>query len=175
MLPAVIVFGLGLTLVVAPVTATVLAAADARHAGIASGINNAVSRVAGLLAVAVLPLIAGLTGDKFYDPAPMADGFQIAMFTCAVLAALGGVLAWLTISSDVLEAEPEASSRRRPRRRMGEGRPRVRRLDDGEMIQRSLSRPPPWPPAIGSVRGHGESRVGRAHAGHAQRGARSER
>ena len=63
-----IVFGIGLTLVVAPVTATVLAAADARHSGIASGINNAVARVGGLLAVAVLPLIAGLTGDQFYDP-----------------------------------------------------------------------------------------------------------
>src|SRR2546421_9710932 len=46
-LPAVIVFGLGLTLVVAPVTATLLAAADARHAGVASGINNAVSRGGG--------------------------------------------------------------------------------------------------------------------------------
>ena len=46
-LPAVLVFGAGLTLVVAPVTATVLAAADSRHSGIASGINNAVSRVAG--------------------------------------------------------------------------------------------------------------------------------
>ena len=78
-LPAVIVFGIGLTLVVAPVTATVLAAADARHSGIASGINNAVARVAGLLAVAVLPLIAGLTGDKFYDPAAMTDGFRMAM------------------------------------------------------------------------------------------------
>jgi EmrB/QacA subfamily drug resistance transporter len=109
-LPAIIVFGLGLTLVVAPVTATVLAAADSRHSGIASGINNAVSRVAGLLAVAVLPLVAGLTGDKFYDPAAMTDGFRVAMVACAVLAVLGGILAWLTISSDVLEAEPEATA-----------------------------------------------------------------
>jgi EmrB/QacA subfamily drug resistance transporter len=106
-LPAVVVFGLGLTFVVAPVTATVLAAADERHAGIASGINNAVSRVAGLLAVAVLPLVAGLSGDRFYDPAALADGFRVAITTCAVLAVTGGAIAWLTISDDVLHAEPE--------------------------------------------------------------------
>jgi hypothetical protein len=99
--PAVVVFGVGLTLVVAPVTATVLAAADDRHSGIASGINNAVARVAGLLAVAVLPVIAGLTGRRFYDPATMAAGFHTAMLTTALLAAGGGIVAWLTISSDV--------------------------------------------------------------------------
>jgi Na+/melibiose symporter-like transporter len=104
-LPAVIVFGLGLALVVAPVTATVLAAADDRNAGIASGVNNAVSRVGGLLAVAVLPLVAGLTGEKFYDPSAMTDGFHVAMIVCAALSALGGAFAWLTISPDVLHEE----------------------------------------------------------------------
>src|SRR3984885_10642875 len=103
--PAVIVFGLGLTLVVAPVTATVMAAADERHSGIASGINTAISRLAGLIVVAALPLIAGLTGTKFYDPAAMDHGFHVAMLTCAALSAAGGVLAWLTISSEVLESE----------------------------------------------------------------------
>ncbi|HEX2388104.1 MAG TPA: DHA2 family efflux MFS transporter permease subunit [Solirubrobacterales bacterium] len=107
-LPAVIVFGIGLTFVVAPVTATVLAAAESRHSGIASGINNAVSRVGGLLAVAVLPLIAGLTGDAFYDPAAMTDGFHTAMYVTAALSALGGLIAWATIESDVLGAEEPA-------------------------------------------------------------------
>jgi EmrB/QacA subfamily drug resistance transporter len=106
-LPAVFVFGLGLTFVVAPVTATVLAAVDSSHAGIASGVNNAVARVAGLLAVAVIPVIAGLTGDKFYEPSHMTHGFHVGMIVCAILAALGAVVAWTTISSDVLEEEGE--------------------------------------------------------------------
>jgi len=105
-LPAVIVFGLGLTLVVAPVTATVMAAADERHSGVASGINTAVSRLSGLIVVAVLPVVAGLTGRRFYDAAAMDHGFHVAMLACAALVVLGGVLAWMTISSDLLQSKP---------------------------------------------------------------------
>jgi EmrB/QacA subfamily drug resistance transporter len=104
-LPALIVFGLGLTLVVAPVTATVMAAVDSANSGIASGVNNAVARVAGLLAVAVIPVVAGLTGDKFYDPDKMTHGFHVGMVVCAVLALLGAVIGWTTISADVLHEE----------------------------------------------------------------------
>ena len=71
-----IVFGLGLTLTVAPLTATVLAAAPARYAGIASGVNNAISRGAGLLAIAVIPGLAGLTGGTYLDPVAFATGFR---------------------------------------------------------------------------------------------------
>lgn len=104
-LPAVIVFGFGLTLVVAPVTATVLAAIDSSRSGIASGVNNAVARVAGLLAVAVIPVVAGLTGDKFYDPGQMTHGFHVGMVVCAALALVGAIIAWTTISADVLQEE----------------------------------------------------------------------
>lgn len=103
-LPAVVVFGIGLTLVVAPVTATVLAAADDRHSGVASGINNAVSRVAGLLAVAVLPLIAGISGNDFLDADAMESGFHKAMIATAILAAAGGAIAWFTIDAEVLDS-----------------------------------------------------------------------
>jgi EmrB/QacA subfamily drug resistance transporter len=106
--PAVVVFGAGLVLVVSPVTATVLAAADDRHSGIASGVNNAVARVAGLIAVAVLPLIAGLTGQSFYRPATMTHGFHVAMVWTAGVAVAGGVIAWLTIDNRVLSSEPES-------------------------------------------------------------------
>jgi EmrB/QacA subfamily drug resistance transporter len=107
-LPAVLVFGAGLVFVVAPVTATVLAAAPERHSGVASGINNAVARTASLIAVAVLPLAAGLSSDAYTDPRALTDAFHTAMMISAVVAASGGVLAWLTIRSDVLaRGEPD--------------------------------------------------------------------
>lgn len=112
-LPAIVVFGLGLATTVAPVTATALAAAEQHHAGAASGVNNAVARTAGLLAVALLPPIAGLTGDAFQNPAVLAAGFHTAMLVTAGLAVAGGLLAAATISSDVLGARPHA---RRPAR-----------------------------------------------------------
>jgi EmrB/QacA subfamily drug resistance transporter len=107
-LPAVLVFGAGLVFVVAPVTATVLAAAPARHAGVASGINNAVARTASLIAVAVLPLAAGLSSTAYADPEMLTDAFHTAMIITAAVAAAGGLIAWLTIRSDVLDrGEPE--------------------------------------------------------------------
>ena len=106
-LPTVLVFGLGLSAVVAPLTATVLASADVRHAGVASGVNNAVARAAGLLAVAGLPLAVGLTGDAYQDSAMMNSGFRSAMFICAALLAAAAVLSAFTIDNDVLRPEPE--------------------------------------------------------------------
>jgi Na+/melibiose symporter-like transporter len=103
-LPAVVVFGLGLSLTVAPLTAAVLAAADVRHAGIASGVNNAVARVASLLAVAVLPIVAGLGGGDYRNPVALSAGFHKAAWVAAALAATGGVVAWLTIGGEDKEA-----------------------------------------------------------------------
>jgi nitrate/nitrite transporter NarK len=106
-LPAIVVFGVGLTLVVAPVTITVLAAADPRQAGIASGVNNAVARTGGLLAVATLPMIAGLSGADYEDPNAISDAFTVGMRFAAALAAAGGVVAFFTITDDVLERAKE--------------------------------------------------------------------
>jgi MFS family permease len=96
-LPGVVVFGLGMSLTVAPLTAAVLAAVETRHAGIGSGVNNAVARIAGLLAVALLPLAAGIAGIEGIERAAFSDGFRRAMLLAAALCALGGLVSWVTI------------------------------------------------------------------------------
>ncbi len=96
-LPGVAVFGLGLSLTVAPLTSTVLAAIGDEQAGVASAVNNAVSRVAGLIAVAALPVVVGLSADAFGQPAALAAGFHSAMWITGGMCAAGGLVAALTI------------------------------------------------------------------------------
>ncbi|MGH3347090.1 MAG: MFS transporter, partial [Nocardioides sp.] len=96
-MPALTVFGLGLALMVAPLTATVLAAAPDEVAGMASGVNNAVARTGSLLAVAALPPMVGMAGADYADPGVLDAGFQTAMVACAALLVLGGLLSWVAI------------------------------------------------------------------------------
>jgi len=92
-LPAMVVIGAGLATTVAPLTASVLAAIDDHHAGLGSAINNAVARIASLVAVAVLPAAAGISTSG----GSLNDGFGTAMGIAAGLTVVGGVLAFLTI------------------------------------------------------------------------------
>lgn len=95
--PAALVFGAGMVLVVAPLTATVLDAAPEHMAGSASGLNNAVARAGGLLAVAVLPGVAGISGNDYADPAAFSAGFHTAVVISAVLMVAAAVLAAIGI------------------------------------------------------------------------------
>jgi len=103
--PAMLVVAAGLTFAAVPVTVAVLAAADPRHAGAASGVNNAVARTAGLLAIAVLPAATGLGGSDYADA--LGTSFPRAMRVCAVLLGLAAVTAWASIRDDRLRAPPE--------------------------------------------------------------------
>lgn len=95
-LPAVVVFGVGLAITVAPLTAAVLAAVSDNHAGTASGVNNAIARLAGLLAIAVLPVAAGMRAGAGQ---PLGRSFAVAMLIAAALSATGGIVAAVTIRS----------------------------------------------------------------------------
>jgi EmrB/QacA subfamily drug resistance transporter len=96
-LPGNIVFGIGLTLLVAPLTAAVLGAVEDRFAGIASGVSNAAARAGGLLAVAALPLLVGLSGTAYQVPEELTAGFRAAMLWCAGLLVLGAVIAAVAV------------------------------------------------------------------------------
>lgn len=96
-LPAMILMGLGLSLTVAPLTSAVLGAIDESRSGIASAVNNAISRVAGLIVVAMLSTIVGGTLDL--------GGFHSAALVTAALMALGGIVSFVGIRKVVAVAE----------------------------------------------------------------------
>ncbi|MFE9653993.1 MFS transporter [Micromonospora sp. NPDC006431] len=96
-LPGVGLFGAGLTLVVAPLTASVLASVADRFAGVASGLSNAASRAGNLLAVAALPLLVGLSGTGYEQKPALTGAFRAAMFWCAGLLLVGAAMAGLLI------------------------------------------------------------------------------
>ncbi|MFG2191888.1 MFS transporter [Streptomyces sp. NPDC048639] len=96
-LPAMAVFGLGLTITVAPLTAAVLAAVPTHISGLASGVNNAVARTAGLVAVAVLPLATGLSAEDYRQQTAFDAAFRVAVLLTAAVLAVGGLLSWALV------------------------------------------------------------------------------
>jgi hypothetical protein len=93
LLPGLLVFSVGLSMTVAPLTATVLADADESDAGIASAVNNAVARVAGLVGVSVVGVVvaSALVGDTFAANTESVRAFHLAVVICAALVAAGGL------------------------------------------------------------------------------------
>ncbi len=106
-LPAVLVFALGMAATVAPLTSSVLAAAPDHQTGVASAVNNDVARIAGLLAVAVLPALSGITPAAYADPVLLSAGFHRAVLIAGAVCASGGVLAFFTISDSGLRRRPD--------------------------------------------------------------------
>ncbi|HKP18778.1 MAG TPA: MFS transporter [Gaiellaceae bacterium] len=134
--PALLVFAAGLSMTVAPLTATVLADADETDAGIASAINNAVARVAGLIGVSVVGVVIAsrLAGDNFGANAASVRAFHEALVICAALVAAGGLAGLLGIVN--------------PRRRVG-----AERCSGGQLLggpQPPPARPDEFRPAVPS-------------------------
>ncbi|WP_407675138.1 MFS transporter [Phaeacidiphilus oryzae] len=113
--PGVVVMGLGMSLFVAPLTATVLASVPVERSGIASGVNNAAARAAQLLAVAALPLATGLSGRAYASPDAVLRAFRESALICAGLMLAAALAAWTTVRADTLRPGPAGGEPAEPR------------------------------------------------------------
>ena len=109
-LPGVLVLALGLVITVAPLTSTALSSAPVEHAGVASAVNNDVARAGGLIAVAVLPALSGLSGHSYMHPGELEVGFRHAVVIAGVAAAIGGLLAGALIRNPAATLPPGTGS-----------------------------------------------------------------
>jgi len=111
-LPAMIVFGIGLAVTVAPLTSTALGAVADQHAGIASAVNNDVARVGGLIAVAVLPTLAGISGSSYLHASELSGGFRSAVLIAGSWCFFAGVVSAIGIRNPArrMEESIEGSS-----------------------------------------------------------------
>jgi EmrB/QacA subfamily drug resistance transporter len=109
LLPALLVFALGLSVTVAPLTATVLADADESDAGIASAVNNAIARVAGLIGVSIVGVVVAstLVGDTFAANTESVRAFHAVVLICAALVAAGGIAGLIGITNPRRAVEAE--------------------------------------------------------------------
>jgi hypothetical protein len=96
-LPGIVVLGLGLALTVTPLTATALGSVSDNHSGVASAVNNCVARLGGLIAVAAIPAIAGITRASYLHPSHFTLGFRNAALIAGGLSVCGGLLSALLI------------------------------------------------------------------------------
>jgi len=111
-LPGVLLLALGLAITVAPLTSTALSSAAVEHAGMASAVNNDVARAGGLIAVALLPALSGLSGHSYLHPAAFSSGFRHAVVVAGAAAALGGLVAAVLVRN--LAPVQRARARARP-------------------------------------------------------------
>jgi EmrB/QacA subfamily drug resistance transporter len=122
--PAVVTFAFGLAITVAPLTATAMSAAPAEHAGMASAVNNDVARVGGLIAVAVLPALSGITGMSYLHADQLAGGFRTAVLISSGLCLAGALLAVVGIRNP--PREDDGSGRGGPSVQCGLDAPTLR-------------------------------------------------
>ncbi|MGQ4517386.1 DHA2 family efflux MFS transporter permease subunit [Streptomyces sp. DW26H14] len=155
-LPALLVQGAGMVTLVAPLTSTVLSSVDTGKAGLASGVNNAAARAAGLIAVAALPLLAGMGPEVYRSPPQFDHAFDKAMPMCAGVLVAGALVAFLTVRRAVppaAGAEPAREAECKvncgvaapPLEPVGEA------ADPVDEVSDKRDTPPPAPPAQGRL------------------------